>query len=1064
MKKNIFKYLLLAVVLLSLLIIVGCPNDNPTNPPENLDYDEVDVTLIGNWDLWEYQEATAGSKEPSKAMSNNSLFRNDYGIPALVEELYADIQQHIINIDGFNIDSSTEEIESVHLMDNQIWTEDVDENATFYYDYFYNDDTGALWLCTDTTLETDWAIDPTLVDTIYVGPDSTAFPVDINNYTLLFRFNSGPMPILTEPENDLIISETLTPTFLWVPYDNAVEYTIQVRADTMFSQEDEFIINETLGNTNFTPQDELSNFEDYYWRVKADNSGWSSIWNFATHQVVELVSPMNRNHEGLKPDFTWETLQGALDYTLLVSDDVDFLNPEIEVTITETNYFPLTYLQPETKYYWKVTGDNSEGNWSETRYIITDKRLSLNSNATPADDATEVLLPVEFEWSELSNASNYTIEVSLDSLFSNHVFEADTATNGYVESGVLETNNIYFWRVMSDVAIDWSDTLSFGTNDIVQLNSPENDLADIGVITEFKWERFNDDETVYVIQVAADEIFGSPIVDSYIYYDGSDITCETASRIQENEDDDLIEFIPLLVEDFDPMTTYYWRVQRDSLEWSNTWNFTTLDFSGETELTEPTDGFGNVEPFAEFKWESIFGAEFYRLQVSDNPNLGDPLFVNKVVTDRTYTLSDDDDEMLIVGETYYWRVSSDRTSWSPTWWFTVRTGIPYDLEVIGEDGYNDPETPNKVDLSWDCLGGEYTDFWIERSDDGGTTWIELGSVDFDARDYVDFDLAESSNYYYRIRSEYPLGFSGYSEPVTVETRSFIFDNEPVMATVESGTFNMGSISGDEDETPVREITLTHDFQIGILEITNLEYCEVLNWALGKGKVSGAYNDLSYVYADDAFALSSILEEEDGIISFSNTSRIFKVELGMENLPITGVTWFGAIAYTNWLSMINNYTTLYTGTTSVSSDVYGNEGYRLPTEAEWEYAAIEADPTVTYLYSGSDIIDDVAWHFGNSNEELHNVGLKDDNSLGIFDMSGNAWEWCNDKKDDYDPGELTDPVGPTGNIGTSTLVSVRGGSWEFEAYNLRNTNRSSSKANLSYKVNTSIGFRIVKINP
>ncbi|MDO9576466.1 MAG: SUMF1/EgtB/PvdO family nonheme iron enzyme [Candidatus Cloacimonadales bacterium] len=1076
MKKSIFINVIWIGLMLSLLVMSGCVNKDPNKPVEIIDYDDVDVTLIDNWDLWEYQTGNldAGNQTVEKAIM---FSREVEGYPALVEELYANIEKHkITTIDGLiNLDSAAEDIESVHMNTCQIWTEDEDENPTYYYDYFYNENSGALWLRSETTADIIWSVDPAIIDTVYVGPDSIAYYVSDEDYTLLYRHNAGPMLILSQPANNSVIPipgnndlDDLTPKFKWNNFNNASEYTIQVRLDTLFSEETGFVYNQIVTTNQFTTPSDLDNFAMYYWRVKADNSNWSNIWNFATHQVVILTNPVNRNHEGMKPNFVWLPLQGAAEYTLQVSDNVDFLTPEINITTTNTSYNPTTNLQPNTKYYWRVKGDNSGDNWSDIWYITTDKRISLDPNATPFDDTTEIPIPVAFDWPDLSNTTEYQIEIALDSLFSDVVLNDNTTTSDYIDAGILQTNNEYFWRVNSDVAYDWSDTLSFKTNDVVLLNLPEDGAVDIGVITQFKWEKFNDTGTEYVIQVADENTFANPLVDSHIYYVGSTITCETASRIQENTTDDLIEFIPLLVEDFDPMTVYYWRVQRDFLGWSEIWTFTTLDLAGETVLTEPLDAAEDIEPLAKFKWEAVPGIEFYRMQVSLDPDLADTLWVNKVTTDRTYTLVNNAtfNEMLLIGETYYWRARSDRTDWSDIWSFTVRTGIPYDVEAVCLE-----ETPNKVDLLWKCQSGEYTLFWVERSDDNGATWTELGSVADTKREFVDFDLALLTTYVYRARTEYPLGFSDYSDEITITTVDFDTSTiAPATTSVDGGTFSMGSAAGDDDELPLRNITLTHDFEIGTYEISNTEYCKVLNWALGKGKVkgpNGPYGE-GFNYAADAFPVGNIFDSDDCCISFSNTAKIYKVEVGMGDYPVIGIKWFGVIGYANWLSMIKGYTPLYSGTfsgsPSVNCDVYSTEGYRLPTEAEWEFAATGGNSTAGYTYSGSNTIDDVAWYIWNAGDALHAVGLKAANELGLKDMSGNAWEWCSDKYGAYDPSTLTDPTGPTGNISNNTTVVVRGGCWEFDAYHLRNANRSFSKANLAYKVNTNIGFRIVKITP
>ena len=115
-----------------------------------------------------------------------------------------------------------------------------------------------------------------------------------------------------------------------------------------------------------------------------------------------------------------------------------------------------------------------------------------------------------------------------------------------------------------------------------------------------------------------------------------------------------------------------------------------------------------------------------------------------------------------------------------------------------------------------------------------------------------------------------------------------------------------------------------------------------------------------------------------------------------------------------------------------------ETFRLPTEAQWEYAARGGYKSKGYTYSGSNAIDDVAWHWYNSDRTTHPVKTKAPNELGIYDMSGNVWEWCSDWYGDYSSAAQTDPTGPatgSGRVG-------RGGSWRHDATGCRVATHSS----------------------
>ena len=170
-----------------------------------------------------------------------------------------------------------------------------------------------------------------------------------------------------------------------------------------------------------------------------------------------------------------------------------------------------------------------------------------------------------------------------------------------------------------------------------------------------------------------------------------------------------------------------------------------------------------------------------------------------------------------------------------------------------------------------------------------------------------------------------------------------------------------------------------------------------------------------------------------------------------NLPVTMVSWFDAIDYCNRRSLEEGLTPAYTRNgNDVIWDRSAN-GYRLPTEAEWEYACRAG--SVTLFYSGT-TVDTVGWHSVNSGRQIQPVGQKEPNSWGLYDMHGNVLEWCWDWLDEYSREAKIDPQGPYS--GSSRVY--RGGSWLFEPSHLRSAFRFGNHPNLRVSL---VGFRVVR---
>ncbi len=270
-----------------------------------------------------------------------------------------------------------------------------------------------------------------------------------------------------------------------------------------------------------------------------------------------------------------------------------------------------------------------------------------------------------------------------------------------------------------------------------------------------------------------------------------------------------------------------------------------------------------------------------------------------------------------------------------------------------------------------------------------------------------------------------------------------------LSYVNGGSFVMGS-QKTYDEKPTHNVTLTSYF-IGQYEITNKEYIDFLN-AKNIDK-TGTSNGRKLIDLRDRDCAINYI---DGKFHFRE-NKIAK----SDDTPVVEVTWWGAVAYCNWLSEKEGLAPAYCMETGEFLDRTGNaekdiikvEGYRLPTEAEWEYAARGGENHET-LYSGSNNIDEVAWY--GDVKQLNPIGKKKANKLGLYDMSGNVWEWCTDWyiEEAYANHSAKNPY----TSKKSGLKSRRGGAWVNMKEYCRVANRFKHRPDNSGRA---LGFRIAK---
>ncbi len=285
-----------------------------------------------------------------------------------------------------------------------------------------------------------------------------------------------------------------------------------------------------------------------------------------------------------------------------------------------------------------------------------------------------------------------------------------------------------------------------------------------------------------------------------------------------------------------------------------------------------------------------------------------------------------------------------------------------------------------------------------------------------------------------------------------------------MVSVPGGTFTQEDA---DDSGNSFEHTIS-SFEMGKYEVTYALWYEVYQWAISNG----------YKFANAGLEGTNF--GGDGIDDYPIYENIGKKPTSsLKYEPVTMVNWRDTIVWCNAYSMLEGRTPVYR---NADGDVikdsrddnadecdnaqpdWGADGYRLPTEGEWQYAASYIDGTdwtpsdyasgATDSYSNSGATAEVAWYDENSGDKTHTVGTKRANALGLYDMSGNVYEWCWDWYDDLPASARTDYRGSTAGSGRV----LRGGSWSNDARHVPVGSRNYLSPSLEH---FTLGFRLVR---
>ncbi|NUO80180.1 SUMF1/EgtB/PvdO family nonheme iron enzyme [candidate division KSB1 bacterium] len=817
---------------------------------------------------------------------------------------------------------------------------------------------------------------------------------------------------LREPATGSALSES-TPTLRWETLPGATAYELQLSSDERFVT---IIVSQSMLTTNsFVVKSALPE-NIFYWRVRARDSAnhwgkWSATSSFTINLTGELPPNLLAPANGVflsdhLPTFEWGPVEEAQAYHLQVSTNSGFAVLSFEAQLTNTSFRSPLSLSPGPLYYWRVRVQDAQGSWGPWSAVWS-FRIELSGPAAPVllapvnGDAISNAMP-NFMWNASPGAAQYHLQLAGDNKFTQLLFDDfNLVNNAFAPAQPLPDTTIH-WRVRaqnhSGAWGEWSVVAAFKIITRAALASPQNGAALNDNTPTLSWQAVPQADR-YRLQISADAQFFTLLLEQ-------DNIASLAHTVTEPLADGL----------------YYWRVQpRDQsgqwLNWSSAFRFTIITSAPDAPilLMPNNNAFTNVNT-PTYDWSSVANATEYHLQVSASADFSvlrlDKWSHGSAYVDARWVQEDRGSYLeypRLPDGTYYWRVQAKNIAgsvgeWSPVWSFTVVSPALLAPSLL---------TPTAEQ----AIAASIPSFtWIAQ-DLARTYELQVSSsLAFDnlvvqqrnlfAANYTHNQPLQNGRYYWRVRAFDQAGTAS----LWSETRRFFLDaGFGDMALIPAGWFTMGSSTGEADEQPPHSVYIDA-FYMDKFEVSNAQFkafCDATERVYPPEPMPGYLHD----YPD---------------------------------YPVVNITWEHAQAFAAWV------------------------GKRLPTEAEWEYAArggLEAreypwgDETPATRSNYQEYRGALTAQMAKFSKDRGPLprGSFFPNAFGLFDMSGNVWEYCRDFYDAsyYSRSGERNPGGPV----SGTRRVVRGGSWqEANASDLRCAKRSHYHP-LARQIH--VGFRCVK---
>ncbi len=597
-----------------------------------------------------------------------------------------------------------------------------------------------------------------------------------SDWSTVYSFTTQELlaPTMVAPVNDATDVLT-TPTFDWEAIVGVSGYSLQVANDVTFT---DIVFEENdITTDEFTPSTKLLLFgSTYFWRVNASDgvntSVWSTAWTFTTEDL--LPPTMNTPSDMadfviIRPTLDWSDVTGATGYTVQVATDAAFTNIVLDEELTGSEYTFTAPLDLKTEYFWRINAKDGTASsvWSETRSFTTEP-VEVPVLTTPANASTEVTVLPTFDWTDVTTAIEYDLQVSSTETFETLTIETTVSVSEYSPTVALIKNNNYHWRVRASDGTDkslWSPAFTFKSEPLYPavLLTPTNTVStDVALDVLIDWKDVRDAKG-YILKIASD----------------ADMT-----NVLYTKDLTVSEYTPVAGE-LTEANVYYWNIiaydDNVTSESSETWTFRTEDIVP-TDLVAPANNMidlnldrANKFPLVTFDWENVNGATSYMIEIATDEVFTDPVIAESVNNSEFSTTIP-----LLEGTKYFWRVYATNGSyisrWSETWNFTTEPVCPAiltyptnEMKGIALDGTNKDMNDN---FNWEDVTGA-TSYVIEVATDTEFTHKlvtdEVANSEYDAT----VAMTEATTYFWRVYAKKGEVMSRPSYVWSFETESIV---------------------------------------------------------------------------------------------------------------------------------------------------------------------------------------------------------------------------------------------------------------------------------------------------